>query len=66
MFSPCFLFTSFSSKDPELKNNQRRAARSPAYFWIEVGEDPEAAGKEAEEDGQHPGPRTNPLFLIPA
>ena len=37
-----------------------------AYFWVEVGEDSEAAGKAAQEDGQYPRPPTDTLLLVPA
>ncbi len=35
-----------------------------AYFRVEVGEDAQAAGTAAQEDGQHPGPGAYALLLV--
>ncbi len=36
-----------------------------AYLGVEVGEDGQAAGHQAQQDGQHPRPRPNPLLFVP-
>ncbi len=35
-----------------------------SYFRVEVGEDAQAAGTAAQEDGQHPGPGAYTLLLV--
>jgi hypothetical protein len=35
-----------------------------AYFRVEVGEDAQAAGTAAQQDGQHPGPGAYALLLV--